>query len=222
MILSISRKMLKIICFLTVMLASPLFSQKYILNEGIAIVSEFIVSDEFAEIIKDHGSPYAIDSLYKFTVNLYENDISEALICLTFAALPYDKIPLKIPLLNIGIPIHLPAVADSLFRIKIRNLPPKCFFDSPNNDFGDKDKLSHIFGSAFISYFSRIFPITKLAGYLVEIFEAAFKVEGAFDFRDITANYYGEVFGSLIDEIDGIMPSDILKLNNLIYFKIIL
>ena len=71
------------------------------------------------------------------------------------------------------------------------------FLIHPEIDYGDKDKLAHFFGSAFLSYESTIFDLGKLIGYFVEAFEESFKVQSTVDLRDLDVNEYGRLFGTL-------------------------
>ena len=56
--------------------------------------------------------------------------------------------------------IPLPSVTDSIFALKRKNLPKNLFYDTPNTEMGDKDKLPHFFGTAFLSYEISIFNIS--------------------------------------------------------------
>jgi hypothetical protein len=96
------------------------------------------------------------------------------------------------------------------------------FFDTPQNNYGDKDKLAHFFGSAFLSYESNIFDLGKLIGYFVEAFEESFKVQSSVDLRDLDVNDYGRLFGTWLKESNKLLPSQIFLLRSLRFFRVTL
>lgn len=133
------------------------------------------------------------------------------MLALTFACLPYKVMNVKLPILPITLAIHLPAVSSPLFDIKTKNLPSKLFFDTPENGFGDKDKLSHFFGNAFIEFNIPFFNLSKFLGIFVEKFEETFYVEGAMDKRDLYVNALGAKFGKSLRENSAILPSEFIN-----------
>lgn len=215
---------------LLITLLSPLFFCKSFFAQskyektfygGIFYLSEYIISDEFDFYKKTIDEPKQIDQLFKVAVNFYEGDISEALLALTFTCLPFNHIKVKF-LFGSQLKIPLPSPPKKIFDKRLENLPSKLFFDSPNTSFGDKDKLSHFFGNAFLKYNFGFFNMSKFMGIFVENVEEGLFVEGGYSFRDIIANNLGELFGKLLKENKNILPSDILKLYNLLYLRIIL
>ena len=113
----------------------------------------------------------------------------------------------------------LVSVSDSIFNLKNKHLPKYIFGDTPQNDFGDKDKLSHFFGSAFISYSSNIFDFGNLIGYFVEVFEENFRVQSTIDKRDMMTNTLGNLFGKMLKDNKNILPSQILITRTLLHFR---
>ena len=189
------------------------------LNNAILYLSEFIASPYFDSLNRSLESAALVDTLYKRALDFYNQDHSEALLALLFVTLPYNKIPATIPILNSAIEIPLPSVNDSLFYLKRRNLPKKIFFDSPATEMGDKDKLPHFFGSAFLSYEVSIFNLSKFMGILIELFEETFKVEGYIDYRDLLADDLGTVFGDMLKNNNELMPSQVLIIYNLFFIR---
>ena len=145
-------------------------------------------------------------------------DYSETLLSLSFATVPYREVPIRIPLLNLIVNYPLTSASDSIYQMKNENLPKDIFFDSPQNDFGDKDKLAHFFGAAFLSYSSLFFDLGDLFGYFVEAFEEDFKVQSSIDERDLVTNNLGDTFGKLLKRNKEILPSQILLMRTLYYF----
>ena len=192
------------------------------LSCGVIYISNFIASDYFSSLKSDTNDVALLDTLFQRSYDYYNGDISESLLTLTFAGLPYSKMPLKIPVVNVRIDIPLPSVKDAIFEIKKNNLPSQLLFDSPHSEFGDKDKISHFFGNAFLSYNVSIISIinfAKFASIYIELFESAFEVEGAVSLRDLRVNQLGEFFGAALKNNDNIKPSSFFAMYGL-YFVI--
>ena len=166
----------------------------------------------------EEGPGELIDSIYIYQLKYQNYDYGEVLLSLTFALIPVREVQVKFPLLN-KINYPLVSVTDSIFNLKNKNLPKDLFWDTPNNNFGDKDKLAHFFGSAFISYSSNIFDFGNLIGYFVEVFEENFKIQSSIDKRDMMTNSLGNLFGKMLKENKDILPSQILIKNTLTHFR---
>ncbi len=179
------------------------------LNSTIHDVSLFIASDEFADLKRNLTSPEIIDSLYTYALDLCNYNISETLLTLMFATLPYHTIPVRIPLLESKITVPLPSTSIDIFKRKVVNLPANIFFCSINKN-SDKDKLAHFYGNAYLSYNLSFFNISKFMSIFVELFEYSFKVEGAIDFRDLQTDMLGENFGIALSKNRNLTPSRIM------------
>ncbi|MBK8946828.1 MAG: hypothetical protein IPM32_16380 [Ignavibacteriae bacterium] len=186
-------------------------------EDGVIFLSKFIASEEFQ--LKNNPDCFLVDTLFKKAVNFYDGDISEALLALTFSTLPFNKMPVTIPILNLKLDLKLPAVNEELFQIKKDNLPGIIYFDSNTKGNQDKDKVAHFFGNAFLSYNISYFNLSKFLGMFVEMFESIFKVSGGIDPRDLHTNYLGEFFGESIKKNKELVPSDFFKLYSLFYFS---
>ena len=180
-------------------------------KQGVVYLSKFIASDYFASLKKHSTDTELVDTLYLRSVKFYNNDLSESMLALTFACLPYKEMHLKIPVIQIMWTIPLPAVPSPLFDRKTKNLPSKLFADSPDNDFGDKDKLPHFFGTAFIEYNFSFFNISKFLGIFVEKFEETFYVQGAMDKRDLLIDRLGAKFGKGLKNNRNLLPSELFN-----------
>ncbi|NWF90806.1 MAG: hypothetical protein HXY50_15275 [Ignavibacteriaceae bacterium] len=196
-----------------------IFPQQSKLSKSVNIISEYIASEAFITLKTEIGDLKAADSIYIQSINNSSGDYSEALLALTFATVPYKEVPIQIPLLNTIINYPLISASDSIFSVKNKNLPRYIFFDSPGDSYGDKDKLAHFFGSAYISFASNIFDLGNPIGYFVEVFEESFKVQSFVDDRDLMTNQLGNTFGSLLKLNKNIMPSQILILRTLTNFS---
>jgi hypothetical protein len=180
-------------------------------KNGVIYLSKFISSDYFISLKNNSNDLDLVDTLYLRSVKYYESDYSEAMLALTFACLPYNEMHLKLPIFPVTLTLHLPTVSNPLFDIKTKNLPSQLFFDTPKNNFGDKDKLSHFFGNAFIECNFSFFNLSKFLGIFVERFEETFKVQGAMDKRDLYVNDLGAEFGKGLKGNNRLLPSEILK-----------
>jgi hypothetical protein len=204
--------------FLSIILfCSAAFSQQSKLSETVNQLSEFIASDYFRNKESNVGDLALVDTLFKRAADYRQNDISEALLSLTFAVIPYKNVPIQFPLIRIIVQYPLISAADSVFILKNKNLPKRLYFDTPNDNFGDKDKLAHFFGSAFLGYNSSVFDLGDLIGYFVEVFEEEFKVQSVIDNRDLITNKLGYIFGTYLKKDKTIHPSSAFLLRTLFY-----
>ena len=188
------------------------------LDESFQKLVEFISSEEFQKLKQNNSDLALVDSIYLRALSLSEGDISEGLLAATFATLPFDKMPIKLPFITKIVDLKLQEIDPVLFKKKNNNLPSELFFDTPS--YGDKDKLAHFFGNAFLSYNISTFNISKILGIFVELFEESFKVSGGLDFRDLKVNYLGEFFGKQLNKNPKLLPSEVLSLYILLHLKI--
>ena len=201
--------MKKYVFILAILLSSDFaFPQRSQLSTEVQNISEFIASDSFLSLKECEGELQSIDSLYTKALNLTGKDIQEALLALTFAVVPYKNVPIQFLLR-----FHYPLLSadDSIFKMKNKNLPRYFLSDSPKNEFGDKDKLAHFFGNAFVAYTSQIFDLTTTIGYFVEVFEENFTPENQIDLRDLKVNKLGEAFGKSLKKDQTLLPSIFIK-----------
>lgn len=168
----------------------------------------YIASEKFLSI-KENNSYYALDSILAKAMEVCDNDIIDALFCATFATLPYNYFYLNIKFFRIK--INLPS--SEFFYYARKNLPSKIFFDSPNDEFGDKDKIAHFFGFALLAYLIDDYKVLLFFGSFVEEFEKCFISKSEYDIRDQYANFYGILFGSSLKKNIEIKPSEILILH---------
>lgn len=184
---------------------------------GILFLSNYIASDDFKELKKNYSDLDLTDSLYYKALKFWEGDVSESLLSLTFACLPFNIIKLDLKLFKLD--LFLPSPNQQVFQKRLENLPSKLFFNSPTNDFGDKDKLSHFFGNAFLHYNVSLFNFSKFMGIFVEKTEQSFFSNGGFDKRDIIANHLGEIFSEMLKLNKHSKPSKALLIYQILYFR---
>ncbi len=196
-------------------------AQQSKLSKAVNSISEYIASENYIQLMKEYGDLIAVDSIYKFALKTNDYDYSETLLSLMFATVPYRVVPIQTPLLKVKLNYPLISADEEIFNKKNNNLPRYLFIDSPQNDYGDMDKLAHFFGSAFLSYQSGFIDLAELIGYFVEAFEESFKVQSEIDYRDIDVNYYGRLFGKLLKNDNKILPSQVILLRSLKFFSIV-
>ncbi len=208
--------------FLFLIFVSLTSAQQSNLSKGVNYLTKFIASDSFKNLSRTNSDPALADTIFLRAVTFYKNNYSDALLALMLATVPYKEVPLQVPLLNSIIYYPLTSAEDSIYEIKNKNLPRYLFFDSPQDDYGDKDKLAHFFGSAFLSYSTAFFDLGDLIGYFVEVFEESFKVQSSVDERDLLVNGLGKQFGEALKEDKSLLPSRIFILTTLIHIRYIL
>jgi len=209
------------VLILSLIINSVQYPQQSKLSKTVNYLSEFIASDYFLNLkntIQDIG---LVDSIYLRAVGFTNKDYSEALLALTFTTIPYNEVPIETPIFKSIINFPIVSVDDSTFIQKNKNLPKKLYYDSPLTDYGDKDKLTHFFGSAFLSYSISIFDFANGFGYFVESFEEDFKVQSKIDSRDLEVNVNGALFGKMLLNNKNLLPSDIILFRSLTFFDFI-
>jgi hypothetical protein len=204
---------------LPILLNTIIFAQQSELSKSVNYLSEFISSDYFKRLKEQVDDLELVDSIYIKALHFNENNLSEALLSLTFGTIPYKEIPIQIPIIDCIIYFPLISHNDSIFTLKNENLPKDLLFDSPENEFGDKDKLAHFFGSAFIAYNSLFFDFGAVFGYFVEVFEESFKLQSSVDERDLIINEIGKIFGKILKENRDVLPSSVFVLRSVLYFS---
>lgn len=208
---------LTILISFTFKINTQAFQSNKTFQDGVIYISQFIVENNFSE--NNLNDYEMVDSIYTLAVDFYEGDISEALLALTFATLPFNRMVIKIPIFNLKVPLRLPSVSESIFKLKKNNLPGIIYFDSPKQNGQDKDKVAHFFGNAFLSYNVSLFNLSKFLGFFVELFEASFNVSAGIDFRDLQTNILGEYFGKSLHKNNSLMPSDFFNVYSLFFFS---
>jgi len=204
------------------LLTNLIFPQQSSLSKGVNYLSDFIASEQFLELKNQNNDLALVDSIYSRAIQFYDYDYQEALLTLTFTTIPYSKVPLVVPIIKSRIFYPLISANDSISTLKNKNLPKKLFYDTPSDIGGDKDKLAHFFGNAYLGYAENILNLADVFGYFVEVFEEDFKSQSKIDFRDMDVNWYGVLFGELLETHKNVLPSQIMTLRSLRYFLITL
>ena len=85
---------------ITIILTTLIFPQQSKLSKAVNYLSDFIASDHFVELKKTNSDLALVDSIYLRAIAFTKEDYSEALLALTFATVPYKKIPIVIPIIK--------------------------------------------------------------------------------------------------------------------------
>ena len=187
---------------------------------GLFYLTNYLVSDEYKNFLHSHNDLETVDHIYEKALVFFEGDYSETFFCLIFALIPYNKIPMRLPILGINVTVPLPSPPQKIFDEKLKNTPKRLFNDSPSNNFGDKDKLAHFFANAFLHYNVSIFNLSEFLGIFVEYFEQGFFLQGGFDKRDLMTNRLGEIFAEMLKKDKNAKPSEAFKIYQLFILRI--
>lgn len=185
-------------------------AQQSELFAGIDSLTAWIASEKFETLADSLTPAETIDAIFLQAGSIKDGDTAEALLAATFAAVPYRVMPVVLPLSGIRLEYPLPSSDQERFEKKNANLPAQWLSDSPPGDFGDKDKLAHFFGSAWLAYAVPVFDLTRVIGYFLESFEEAFQADNAVDQRDIRVNNLGARFGNALRCNPDTLPSHII------------
>jgi hypothetical protein len=213
------KKFLSLISILIILISSDSFPQQSRLYKAIDYLTTFISSDYFERLKKTNNDLALTDTIYLRMLKYENYNYSETLFALTFAVIPYNEVHIRIPLINSIVIYRLPSAPDTLYQKKNDNLPQHLFLDTPEDGYGDKDKLAHFFGSAYISYSQNVFDLGNLIGYFVEVFEQDFEVQNAIDQRDLQTNSLGNIFGEMLKKNKNILPSQVMIIRSLIFSR---
>ncbi|MCE1187533.1 MAG: hypothetical protein LWX56_00195 [Ignavibacteria bacterium] len=202
------------ICLFCFCLYNGTFAQQSVLSQKICRLSAFVA--EIPRVDRGGKDLLWIDSIYIQALKICDNDKADALLTLTFSLLPYNRVPIHIGLFGLKFNFPLFSADSEIYTKKNSKLPRRFLIDSPNDAFGDSDKLAHFFGSAFLTYEFRSENFCNSVGIFVELFEQAFTSEGPVSVPDLTADKLGSKFGKILREDEMFLPSRLLLMYNVL------
>lgn len=179
-----------------------------LIQDGIVLKS-FIRSKTFLEIRNQFTDLKAVDAIFIHAMKLTNDNTAIALMLSSLATFDHRMVGLKIPALKLYFPLS--NESEKEFSKRVNNLPVRLYADSPANQFGDRDKLQHFFGSAFLAFVFESRDASERFGTFIEKGEDAFIVDGSIDERDIRANHQGQQFGLALLHDNHRLPSEFLK-----------
>jgi hypothetical protein len=187
---------------------APLFFPKVLQDEY--RLKEFICSDSFIAIRRTKGDLQAVDELFSHALQLSWNNVYEALLLSFVCSLEHRNFGLKLPVLGSLLWFPLTSEFPEDFASRVRSLPTQLYPDTPGGPAGDRDKLQHFFGSAFLTYVFESGDASERVGMFIEWGEDKFVVEGSLDDRDIRSNIEGQHFAEKLLEGAAVVPSDFI------------
>lgn len=188
-------------------LATVLFPIKIIQDE--ARLRDFVLSEQFARARRAMGDRRAVDLLFRRALELSWNNTGEALFISMLATLEHRSLGIKLPLIGPLLWIPLTGEFEDAFRERVACLPERLYPDTPPE--GDRDKLQHFFGSAFLTVLSESAESSDAVGVFVEEEEEVFVVGGSNDVRDLRADRQGQRFALALMNDRETLPSPFLS-----------
>ncbi len=170
-------------------------------------LKEYIRSEGFVFIRSQRGDLNAVDAIYTEAMRLSWNNAYEALLIATVATIDHSKFGVRLPIVGPLLWFPLTSEDDEEFHARVSALPRLLYGDSPNQANGDRDKLQHFFGSAFLTYTLESRDGAQRIGEFIEWGEDKVIVDGALDERDFRANRHGQEFGLALLENTSARPS---------------
>jgi len=172
-------------------------------------LKNFVRSRTFARIRRELGDPRAVDAIYVRAMELTGHNTGVSLLLATVATFDHYLVGIRVPLLNLFLPLSNESYED--FSARVRNLPASLYADTPEGGHGDRDKLQHFFGSAFVSFAFESDGAAERVGDFIEFGEDLAIVDGVLDSRDRRANTQGSRFGTALLENNRRYPSEFLR-----------
>ena len=194
-------------CFSIGTFLSEIFTPQIIVDTR--HIRQYILDERFQILRNRCGDMRTIDAIFLKSLKIADYNIARALFLSLIAVLEHRKIDVKMPIVS-SLKVPLTFEKDSIFSVRIKHLPTHVYSDSPTTPEGDRDKLQHFFGSAYLSYAFEAPEFARTAGNLIEWGEAVFIVGGTDDPRDKRANKQGESFGRDLLVVMTMLPSDYL------------
>ncbi len=186
--------------------APLVFPIKIIQDES--LLRDLVVSQEFAAYRHRRGDPASVDYLFRHALKLAWGNTGEALLICMLATFDHRTVGIQLPV--IGPVLWLPLTGEfrDEFRTRLASLPTTLYPDTPPE--GDRDKLQHFFGSAFLTVVFGSPESADEIGEFVETGEEQFIVGGVNDVRDVRANRQGQRFAAALSTRLDALPSEFL------------
>ena len=184
---------------------APLFFPKVFLDTY--RLKEYIRGDEFRKVRQRYGDLCSVDFIFEQALSLSWGNRYEALFIMLFATMDHKNFGLKLPVIGSLLWLPLTAEFDEDFRSRLAALPSRLYGDTPRGRAGDRDKLQHFFGSAFLAYLLESRDAADRVGNFIEWGEDLFVVGGVNDPRDLRADRQGAEFAMHLLEDGDALPS---------------
>ncbi len=172
----------------------------------------YIQGEQFSEFRRTYGDARSLDAIFYKAVRLSWNNIYEALFISLIATLDHRTVGIDLPIIGPILWFPLTSEFPEEFQHRVTALPDHIYHDSPSGPAGDRDKLQHFFGSAFVTYISERTEQAEAMGAFIEVWEERIVVDGALDDRDMRANRQGQLFGAALLQGGPTRPSRFLDI----------
>ncbi|MDI6767134.1 MAG: hypothetical protein QME52_09960 [Bacteroidota bacterium] len=169
----------------------------------------FIRSRTFRIIREQYGDLRSVDAIYIQALKLTYDNTAIALLLSLVACFDHRFVGLKVPVFALFFPLS--NESEEEFRQRVSNLPRFLYSDTPAGKIGDRDKLQHFFGSAFLAFIFESQQVADNFSDFIEQGEKTIIVDGVLDERDIRANRDGQRFGLALLDNNHLLPSAFLK-----------
>jgi hypothetical protein len=180
--------------------------------QDVHLLREYVASEEFRIVRSEQGDMVAVDRLFDEALRITWDNYHEALFISFVSTMNHRRFGLRLPLLGPLLWFPLTSEFEDEFKERVDRLPSRFYPDSPEGEEGDRDKLQHFFGSAFLASSFESAEASERVGQAVEFGEETFVVDGLFDDRDLRANRHGQMFGATLVDDRTARPSDFLQL----------
>jgi hypothetical protein len=180
--------------------------------QDVHLLREYIRTEEFAAVRGVEGDLCAVDRIFLKSLEITWSNYYESLLICTWAVMDHRNVGIDLPIIGSLFWFPLTSEFPEEFHERVKNLPVRLYPDSPAHAGGDRDKLQHFFGSAFLQILTESTDGAERVGNIVEYGEASFIVGGRHDDRDLRANQQGRSFGEALQMKHRALPSDFLLL----------
>jgi len=180
---------------------SPLLVPKVL--QDCWLLREYVCSGELSAVRHAYGDPYAVDCIFDRAMQLCWDNKYEALLVCAFALMDHERFGVRLPVAGIVLWFPLTSEFREGFTARVDSLPSRLYADTPPGREGDRDKLQHFFGSAFLTALTESPAGADRFGLSIEWGEELFIVGGVNDVRDVRANRQGQRFAlALLESLD--------------------
>jgi hypothetical protein len=169
------------------------------------LLKQYIVSDDFSEVRRVCGDRAAVDVLFRRALRTSWNNPYLTLAVMTLAVFDHRRFGVRVPLLGPVLWFPLTSEFAEEFAARREALPSRLYPDTPS--YGDRDKLQHFFGSAFLAMITNSHETVDRIGAFIEWGEDRFIVGGTLEQRDMEADSRGGLFGLAFLEDRSVHPS---------------
>src|ERR1041384_4160056 len=176
----------------------------FFIQHGMELKS-FLRSKAFHRLKDQMGVLRALDAIYVRSMQLTDNNTAVALLLAAIATFDHRVVGLKVPVFQFYVPLSNESQEE--FDRRVSRLPSRLYPDTPPGAAGDRDKLQHFFGSAFLTVAFESESGADRTGVFVEQGEDLFIVGGINDERDLRADRDGRRFGRALLEDNLLYPS---------------